>query len=429
MTRYCIACGSALADRARFCGECGAAVVSATGPQQQVEPQPAVDMPLAHEDVDAAPLPSSIDTTQYDPNETAYAEPAEEHADWSEPLSEEALPRGPNWMLIGGGIAILLLLLLFYLFFIRDVAGENPARAAPKAAESQKTEEVETKQLFAISDANIRDRPTAQGSTIVGKLVRGAAATGTVINGEDETSEWLELEDGKGFIGLVNLSETKPPVIAKALGDKSWTTDKPLEIWSQPDPSATLIDRVPAGSVLTLFGLTSNDYIEIKLRKGGVGYIAGGAKLLETVVPTSKPITISFNPATCNFGGEMEVLFAKLAAQIEAKRLAVAKAKYPSEEAREAAIQKYESATELRSDFIKVNRSYNGLTVTAIGQHYESQSVYFSDPPEKVTAAFRAAGHKIGKDGMFPPTDLLSSVGASSSDAGAYGKSELSCGV
>jgi hypothetical protein len=388
-----------LADGARFCAGCGTAVASIEGEQsaQQAAPQTLVETPL---------------------DETEVA-----------PAFEEDARKGPNWLLIVGGAAIFLLLLLYYLVFIRDDLPSNPATQAPVAKQEAKTEEVEAKQYFAIADANIRDRPTAQGANILGQLLRGTAASGTLVNGEDGTSQWLELEDGKGFVGLVNLSETKPTILTKLLGDKKWTADKPLEILSQPDSSGAVVDRIAVGTVLTLYGLTSNDYIEIKLRKGGVGYIADGARILAAAPVLGKPITISFNPSTCNFGGDVNGLFAKLSAQLEAKRLAVERGKYPSEEAREAAISKYAEASESRSEFMKVERSFNGLSITAIGQHYESQSVYFADPPEKVAAVFRTAGNKIGKDGNFRSTDLLSSITASGSDGRSYGKSELSCGV
>jgi uncharacterized protein YgiM (DUF1202 family) len=425
MTRYCIACGSALAEGARFCGECGAAVVAATGMQAPVEPEPVIDAASPPSAVEAAPPADSFAPPQPPVDEVAYAAPVAEQADWPEPVTDDVKPSVPNWFLIGGGIAILVLLLLFYLFFIRDVAGENPALPAPKAAEGAKSEEVETKAFFTVTNANIRDRPTAQGSEIMGKLTRGSAVSGTIVNGEDETSEWLELEDGKGFVGLVNLSESKPPQIAKALGDKNWTTDKPLEIWSQPDPSATLIDRVPAGTVLTLFGLTTNDYIEIKLRKGGVGYLAGGAKLLETAVPASKPVTISFNPATCNFGGELESEFEKLSKRVRDTYSKAEKTEYPTEAEREKALQ----ALEGKSAFLKMERSFNGLTVTGIAQHYESQSVYFAEPSAQVIAAFRSAGYPVSKDGKFPSQELYASIEPSAADGRAYGKAELGCGV
>ncbi len=124
----------------------------------------------------------------------------------------------------------------------------------------------------------------------------------------------------------------------------------------------------------------------------------------------------------------MEALFAQLGAQTEAKRLAIENAKYPSDEAREAAIEKYEVAAEGRSNFMKLQRSFNGLTVTGIAQHYESQSIYFAEPAAQVIETFRSLGIKVGKNGMFPEGDVYS-AGIGASGNAAYGKSDLGCGV
>ncbi len=420
MSRFCIQCGSALSVEARFCGSCGKAV--------------SVESILPVENGISPPLPAPSDAASpiFTPPPETTSRP--EYYDSPEPLTDaESQPieiedharSGPNWLLIGGGVAILFFLVAYYMIFIRDDRPSNPAGPAPKTAAVTTEAAVEAKQFYTVADANIRDRPTTQGTSILGKLPRGSAVTGTLALGEDGISEWLELPDGKGYVGGVNLSETKPPVITKPLGDKKWVADKALDIWSQPDASATVIDRVPAGTPLSLFGLTGNDYIEIKLRKGGVGYIAEGVRILTLAGTTGKPIAISFNPSTCNFGGELEAEFEGLSKRIRAAYEAAEKVDYPSEAAREKALMGLEG----KSDFQKLQRSFNGLSITAIAQHYESQSVYFTDAPDKVIAAFRDAGYKVGKDGAFPLGDLSAGIGASGGDGRKYGRAELSCGV
>jgi hypothetical protein len=410
MTRYCISCGVSLAEGARFCAGCGSAVepVLDQHAAQQAAPEPLAESSMPHSELQKF---------------AASEHPLDENE--ASPAFEDDARKGPNWLLIGGGAAILFLLALYYLVFIRDDLPSNPAVAAPVAKEEVKTQETEAKQLFAVADANIRDRPTAQGSNILGQLLRGTAASGTLINGEDGTSVWLKLSDDKGFVGLVNLSETKPPELAKLLADKKWTADKPLEILSQPDPSGAVVDRIAVGTVLTLYGLTSNDYIEIKLRKGGVGYITDGARILAATPVAGKPINVSFNASTCNFGGELEAEFERLSKRVRAAYDATEKADYPSDAARDKAL----AALEGKSSYQKLQRSFNGLSITAIGQHYESQSVYFADPPEKVAAVFRASGQKVGKDGRIPSADLIASISASGGEGRSFGKSELGCGV
>jgi zinc-ribbon domain len=389
LTRFCIACGAELQDGARFCGSCGALVENGV-------------------EAAAAPAPEPVIVTP----EPAYTAPVEIAPERS----------GPNWLLIGGGAGILLLLLLYYFIFIRD---DMSGPATPATAEKIVAKEAEGAKLYAVAEANIRDKATTVGTQIIGKLARGFAVSGTVVTGADGTTPWLELADGKGFVAMSNLSETEPPEISKALGDRIWAVDKALDVFAQPDASAAVLDRVAMGTPLTLFGLTGNDYIEIKLRKGGVGYIADGARIAEASLVKGKPIAVSFNPASCNYGGELEVEFQKLANKSRAAYEAIENQDFASDAARDAALGRIEG----KSYYQRLERSWNGLSITGIAQHYESQALYFADPADKVIAAFRAAGHKVGRDGQFPSTDIYAGIGATAGEGRSYGKSELGCGV
>jgi hypothetical protein len=421
LAKFCISCGAALNEGARFCGECGAPVPSGNGTSPGAEPEP-VAAPEADLPAETAPPPPPMayEPPVAPPPPTAPIEPEVGEDIYS--AIDEPEKSGPNWLLIGGGAGIMLLLLLYYLLFLRDDMGTSLEDRVKPAAQT-KTEEAQLVQLYAMTEANIRDAATAQGSTILGKLARGSAVSGKVIMGEDGTSEWLELPDGKGFVATVNLAETKPPQITKQLGDKKWTADKAIEIWSQPDSGGTLVDRVAAGTVLTLAGLTANDYIEIKLKKGGVGYIADGARII--ALANGKPIALAFNSESCSFGPEIDGLFSTMGDRLRAQYKALENKDYPSEEAREKAL----GAIEGKSSFQKLQRTYEGLTVTAIAQHYESQSVYFAEGPAQVIAALKAKGYKIGADGNFPSTDLYAGVGATAGEGRAYGKTDLGCGV
>lgn len=416
MTRFCISCGAALKDGARFCGSCGAPVAEAEQAEDLIPtatvPEPPADIQPEPFAAPTPPAPAAAVPPVVPPVAPVYEAPV------------EALPEraGPNWLLIGGGAGILLLLLLYYFIFIRD---DVSSPAAPSTTEKIEAKEVDGAKLYAVAEANIRDKATTVGTQIVGKLARGFAVSGTVVTGADGTTPWLELADGKGFVAMSNLSETEPPQITKALGDRIWVADQSMDIFAQPDPSATVLDRVAVGTPLTLFGLTANDYVEIKLKKGGVGYILDGARIAEASNAKGKPIAISFNPGSCNFGGELEVEFAKLASKSRAAYEAADNQDYASDAARDAALGKLEG----KSYYQKIERSYNGLSITAIAQHYESQSIYFADAPDKVIAAFKTAGHKIGRDGQFPNTEIYAGIGAIAGEGRAYGKSDLSCGV
>jgi hypothetical protein len=396
---YCISCGTALAPNARFCGTCGAPIDS--GAMQSAIPS-----------VSASETVESI--VQVEPDAPIAVE---DHSDAPGPKRT-----GPNWLLIGGGAGIALLLIGYYAIFLRD---DIAAPAAPVAAQKPTPVAVESVKLYAAAQANIRDRSTTVGTEIIGKAVRGFAVSGVIVTGEDGATPWLQLDDDKGFIAMSNLTENVPPEIIKALGDRVWRADRPLDLYTGPDKASPMLDRVAAGTPLTLFGLTGNGFVEIKLKKGGVAYLADGVRIAEASSAKGPPMAISFNPSSCNFGGELEVEFQKLTAKSRAAFEAIDKTDFPSDAARDRALAGFEG----KSYFQRLERSYNGLSITGIAQHYESQSIYFADAPDKVIAVFRAAGHKIGRDGQFPATELYAGIGATAGEGRSYGKSDLSCGV
>lgn len=371
MAQYCIQCGAALKNGAHFCAECGA--------------------------------------------------PADSEA--MEAGKADDAPRGrPKWLVIGGAAFVVILLLLYYLLFLRDDLGgrglEDRVGAAPPPVEQEILQ-----RLYSTADANIRDRASTQGSAILGKLPRGSAASGRVILGEDGTSQWLELEGGKGFVALANLSEYEPPLIEKQLGDKVWNADRAIEIWAQPATASTLLDRVGPGTPLTLSGLVAGDFIEVKLKAGGVGYIADGKRI--AALANGKPIAIAFNPNSCSFGSEIDTMLEAIGKRMQAQYRAIENRDYPDEAAREKAL----GAIDGKSAFQKLQRSFEGLTVTAIAQHYESQSVYFAESPAQVIATFRAKGFSIDRNGAFKSQDLYAGIGKSAGEGARYGQADLSCGV
>lgn len=396
MVKFCAACGTANTPDARFCNKCGNAIKVTVPDEGEAE-------------IVGAPKtlpPATIEVTN------GYAEltPAAKHNG-----------KNRNWLMIGGSAALLLLLAaLYFLLFVADDMGSGEGNSYENVVGADTA--VAPTQMFAMTEANIRDKATTVGSNIIGKFPRGSALTGVLKIGEDGTSDWFQLADGKGFVASVNLTETEPPVLAKTLGDKIWTADGAIEIWAQPD-SITLIDRVGEGTNLTLAGLTANDYIEIKLKKGGVGYIADGAAILAR--SNGRAVAISFNPQTCNFGGELEGEFAKIGVRLRAQWEALQDKEFVDEEAREKAL----SAAESKSSFVRLPRSFAGLSLTGIAQHYESQSLYFSDPPEKVIEVFRSKGFRINRDGTFPSTELYAGISGTRGEGAAYGRSELGCGV
>ena len=122
MTKFCIQCGAALNQGARFCGSCGA---------------PVPDSAAVGVSDDAAPVPEAPVSA---PPHIAEPEPiaAAPEPDYFEPPVEPLESKGPNWMLIGGVGSILLLVLLYYVIFLRDDMGriEPPVTTEKVARES-----------------------------------------------------------------------------------------------------------------------------------------------------------------------------------------------------------------------------------------------------------------------------------------------------
>ena len=324
-----------------------------------------------------------------------------------------------NWLMLGGIAALIVFGALYFFLFVADDMGSTGGNSY---SNSDNVDEVAPKQMFTMTEANIRDKATTVGSTILGKLPRGSAVTGVLKIGENGTTDWLELAEGKGFIAAINLSDVKPPVLIKTLSDKIWAVDGVIEIWAQPD-SSNLLDRISEGTKLTLSGITENDYIEIKLKTGGFGYIADGAAIVARA--NGKPVVITFDPQACRFGSELDGEFAALATKLRAAWTRLEDKEFVDEAAREKAYVNAEG----QSTFVRMPRSFAGLSLTAIAQHYESQSIYFADPPAKVIETFRAQGLRIARDGTFPSTDLYAGITSTRGEGAAYGKSELGCGV
>ena len=399
MVKFCTACGAANPPASRFCAKCGTSIVTTIATTDIVTKDPVSVIP-------EEPVPTTLDD-----------EPSSGNVPLE--LPEEA-PKRP-WVVPAAIAATLIVIAaLYYWLFLAD---DMRASAGDSEVSTEAGTSVEAKAYFAMTEANVRDKPTTVDSSILGKMPRGSQVTGVVKLGADGKSSWLELIDGKGFIAMVNLTESEPPEITKALSDKIWVADATLDIWSTADISGSLLERVSEGTKLTLSGLTVNDFIEVKLPKGGVGYLADGAAILARL--GGKPVAISFNPQRCSFGGELDAEFTKIGNRLRAQWQALEDKEFADDEAR----QKAYAASEGKSTYVKLPRSFEGLSLTAIAQHYESQSVYFADPPAKVIEVFRAKGLTINGDGTFPASDFYAAISATRGEGAGYGKSELGCGV
>lgn len=89
---------------------------------------------------------------------------------------------------------------------------------------------------------------------------------------------------------------------------------------------------------------------------------------------------------------------------------------------------------ELGSFYVAVpSRPWRGLTVTGVGLHYESTSIYFREPVSIVRRVLRAAGVQIAADGSIPITREeaveFQALRATADEARRFGASRVECGV
>jgi len=165
-------------------------------------------------------------------------------------------------------------------YFLREPSTSVAAAQDPAIANSASDESataiagVETEK-YIVADANVRNRPTASGTRVLTKLFRGTKVSGIMQVGEDGTSRWFKLANGQGFIGAVNLSDAAPPVLASSMNDADWYAPYEVELRALPDDNSAVIETVQPGTHLIVAGVTQNNFAEMKLNKGGVGYVPG----------------------------------------------------------------------------------------------------------------------------------------------------------
>lgn len=99
-------------------------------------------------------------------------------------------------------------------------------------------------QRFVVAEANVRNRATAQGSNIVSKIPRGSLVSGFIQIGEDGVSQWLNLDNGVGFVGAINLSTFAPPKLANSFGDLEWSVEVDTDLLAAPASGSAVAKRV-----------------------------------------------------------------------------------------------------------------------------------------------------------------------------------------
>jgi hypothetical protein len=241
MTHFCISCGAALRPTVKFCTACGVGVVA---------------------DAEVA--------AGFEAN-ASTATPLEDGAD----VTDFSTSKKP-WIIGGSILALLVAFAIFMAFFAPKKSEVNDAAAAAGNAVSAVVANPaitgQAADMYIVADANVRDQPTAQGSSIVTKLTRGTKINGTLQIGADGTSAWMKLTDGTGYIGAVNLNTNAPPTLAKTFADMKWNVEEGTDLLAFPAAGSAVVAHLNMGDQTTLAGVTDNGYAEAKRSKGGVAY-------------------------------------------------------------------------------------------------------------------------------------------------------------
>lgn len=92
------------------------------------------------------------------------------------------------------------------------------------------------------------------------------------------------------------------------------------------------------------------------------------------------------------------------------------------------------NAGELATFYIAVpSRAWRGLTVTGVGLHYESTSIYFGEPVAKVRRVLRGFGVSVEADGSIAITNKQAAeflaLRTTTGEARRFGASRVECGI
>lgn len=242
MDKFCIACGASINAQAKFCGGCG---------------QPTSESPTS----------TALITDQQETTGSA--------------ASTAGLTKRKSGLIIVSVVALVAVSGVgFYTF---GGIGQNgtSSQSGGNTADSKQDDEANAQVKYLIADANIRTQANAKNAAIVAKLQRGTTVIGFVKRGDDPTSQWLKLSDDRGYISLVNLADAEPPKLTKSLNDQSWFPSADILIKKSPDAASPTITTAKAGNTYYLAGVTENGFVEVKLGKGGVGYVLSSDAGLE----------------------------------------------------------------------------------------------------------------------------------------------------
>jgi zinc-ribbon domain len=442
---FCSQCGTKAPDvTAKFCHNCGATlpqIVSEAAPEEPLDIQVPID------DFKAAPArsygqvpeqdtppPEPVQPPAYAPQQsftqsTTMPPPLSDSDDDDE--DDRPFWQKPAFIIIGAGLFFAFLAWGLKDFWSSPKKPEPQSMAPSTTGEPPVIDESETQTYYAVRKLKVRSKPSTDAS-ILTELARGAQIEGTLVNGPDGQSRWIKVKGKDQYIAEVNLSDIAPEAMQTAL-NRVLTLDEQTEIRNRPADNGTTVDTLAAGGKVEALGIV-NGWVEIALKKGGVGYIRPSDASINAIATlatgTAKPAVtaasavdfgsmIAFNAESCSFGSGIDGVMAALSSNQGSGPFAV-----PGVEGELTGTADNPANPPAGKIRAAVKGNYKGLTLTGIYSSYEGNGITFADSPEKVAAAFSEAGFQKDENGGY----VTSQDGGGGYIVSEGGRTVLSCG-
>jgi zinc-ribbon domain len=422
---FCTQCGAKAPETAKFCHKCGAAlpVSIVASAHDGLDVQVPID-----DDVPERPVSAPAYKAQSVPPLT----PAPVYDDNTDEETERPWFMRPLPILAG-----LALLLSFLVWGTRDFwmgtsPSATPVTNSPTTAAPAPAEDGETAIYYAIRNAKLRDKPTTQGSAVLGELKRGTQIEGTMEMASDGKTQWFKVKGTGQYVAGINLSDVAPPPLTLVLG-KTMSLDEQTEIRALPLDSATTLDTVGAGVKVEAIGVT-NGWIEIALRKGGVGYIKPSATSANFGISSGQQVAaaagsgsgadfsalINFDASNCSFGNGMDKIY-------DAMRANGGKGPFTVVGVPGNLTARYDDPANPEQSTLRlpITGKFRGLTVIEVYQSYQGNGLKFADSVDAVGTAFASSGFTKDDNGGY----ATSSDGTGGYITNEGGKASLYCGT
>ncbi len=278
-TNACSHCGEILQHAVAFCPYCGFSITAAepspspqsgsTAPAETPQPRPATPV--------AAQSPPQQTAKPVDPVKEPAAPVARKPADAPKPaaaLQPTTVPAEPvvwwtpakKWVAgIAAAIAVL--------WWVGTMNG--PHQPNPPAPGAQNPT-VETYYVVR-SDAPVHENASGQSASPA-TLTRGLEVHGSWETDADG-HKWLHLSDGQymnKYVWEKNLAAQQPPACSTTVED-NMIARQGIQIFASPDGSSPVLGSKPAGSSVYAACKIGDNWIELHMVHGGVGYAAASA--------------------------------------------------------------------------------------------------------------------------------------------------------